>query len=171
MYQTRSVPDSSRPKPAYITLHDNARHAVHVQETLEVSIDTIRDVIFAHDRLCDRLAKTTALAKIAHSQVQQRLKFCDNMLRSLKHRSWANKERLDNEIKLVSILCLKDPRRWKANAFQAFHIVTQYDSRVSVQIGQAARSDGAAMKTLATLTMVFLPATFICVCVESNALP
>ena len=55
----------------------------------------------------------------------------------------ANEKRLQNEIQL------------------AFHMVTQYDSGVSVAIGKAAKEDSAAMKTIATLTLIFLPPTFI----------
>ena len=43
--------------------------------------------------------------------------------------------------------------------------MAQYDSRISVQIGQAAQSDSAAMKTIAFLTLAFLPATFVSVSV------
>ena len=42
-------------------------------------------------------------------------------------------------------------------------MVAQYDSKISVQIGQAAQVDSSAMKTIAFLTLAFLPATFISV--------
>ena len=47
---------------------------------------------------------------------------------------------------------------------QAFNMVTQRDSQETVRIGEAARSDSAAMKTVAVLTLTFLPATFVSVC-------
>jgi Mg2+ and Co2+ transporter CorA len=67
----------------------------------------------------------------------------DHILQSLRCRASANKERLLNEIQL------------------AFNSVAQYDSRISVEIGQATQSDSAAMKTVAFATLTFLPATFI----------
>jgi hypothetical protein len=36
----------------------------------------------------------------------------------------------------------------------------QKDSKVLLQIGEATRSDSAAMKAVAVVTMAFLPATF-----------
>lgn len=42
-------------------------------------------------------------------------------------------------------------------------MVSQHDSRVGVGIGKAARGDSAAMRTIALLTMLFLPATFVSV--------
>lgn len=42
-------------------------------------------------------------------------------------------------------------------------MVTQRDSQANVRISEAVRSDSAAMKTVAVLTLVFLPATFVSV--------
>lgn len=44
-------------------------------------------------------------------------------------------------------------------------MITQRDSRVMMEIGEATKSDSAAMKTVAVVTMAFLPAT--CACVSS----
>jgi hypothetical protein len=46
---------------------------------------------------------------------------------------------------------------------QAFNVVAQQDSRIAVRIADATQVDSAAMKTIATLGLVFLPGTFICV--------
>jgi hypothetical protein len=42
-------------------------------------------------------------------------------------------------------------------------MVAQYDSRLAVGIGKAARGDSAAMRTIAFITLLFLPATFVSV--------
>ncbi|KAI5460123.1 hypothetical protein BGZ63DRAFT_389556 [Mariannaea sp. PMI_226] len=42
-----------------------------------------------------------------------------------------------------------------------FNLVTQQDSETSVQIARDTRNDSASMKTIAVLTMVFLPATAV----------
>ena len=39
-------------------------------------------------------------------------------------------------------------------------MITQRDSKVMVEIGAATKSDSTAMKTVAVVTMIFLPATF-----------
>lgn len=42
-------------------------------------------------------------------------------------------------------------------------MIAQQESRAMVRMGQAAQSDSAAMKTVAVVTMAFLPATFTAV--------
>lgn len=44
---------------------------------------------------------------------------------------------------------------------QVFNLVTQQDSETNMSIAQATKNDSAAMKTIAALTMVFLPATAV----------
>jgi hypothetical protein len=46
----------------------------------------------------------------------------------------------------------------------------QKDSKVLLQIGEATRSDSAAMKAVAVVTMAFLPATFTSVRSQSPVL-
>lgn len=42
-----------------------------------------------------------------------------------------------------------------------FNLVTQQDATTSTTIAREAKADGAAMKMIAALTMVFLPGTFL----------
>lgn len=132
----------------YPYFHDVARHAIHVTETLDVAIATVEDIKMEHEQFVisqlpvDTSSKNTR-TKIAESKVRQGLSFAHNMLRSLRHRSLSNQDRLVNEIQL------------------AFNKVAQYDSGISIEIGRAAQTDSAAMKTIAFLTLIFLPATFI----------
>jgi hypothetical protein len=44
-----------------------------------------------------------------------------------------------------------------------YNFTAQKDNQINQQISAAARKDGAAMKSIALLTMCFLPATFIAV--------
>jgi hypothetical protein len=46
---------------------------------------------------------------------------------------------------------------------KVFNLITQYDAQANVKIAKATLSDSSSMKTIAALTLVFLPATFICV--------
>ncbi|KAM0425666.1 hypothetical protein ACHAPT_009198 [Fusarium lateritium] len=133
----------SKPNPNYRSLHDLARHAIHVSETLDVSVKTVKSIIEQHKTLEDEYWPEGRPKKGSFRQVRERLLWYEHTLQSLQSRALSNKERLINEIQL------------------AFNLVAQYDSRISVQIGQATQSDSAAMKTIAFATLTFLPATFI----------
>ncbi|KAM0324760.1 hypothetical protein ACHAQA_007723 [Verticillium albo-atrum] len=131
------------PSPNYQGLHDLARHAIHVCETLELSVKTMDSIIAHHTAFRKEAAEAGSFNRSTYRHVHQRLAFFHHMLESLRCRSSSNKERLDNEMQL------------------AFHTVAQYDSRTSVKIARAAQLDSAAMKTVSFLTLAFLPATFI----------
>jgi Mg2+ and Co2+ transporter CorA len=129
----------AKPKPDYRRLHDLARHAIHVTETLDVTMHTMEGMLLQHQEL-----RSDVVDEQAWRAVHQRLLFSKQMVGSLQYRSRSNQERLQNEIQL------------------SFNIVAQYDSGVSVKIAQAAKADSAAMKTISLLTLAFLPPTFIC---------
>ncbi|EJT80531.1 hypothetical protein GGTG_00527 [Gaeumannomyces tritici R3-111a-1] len=164
-------------------LHDLARHAIHISETMDLCALSM-DEIISHQkqfwaarhrgggsaRVGDAARSGDAAAAAATTktqprdgngdddegnpqdlppppaarQVRHRLQFHHNALRSMLLRAAANRERLQNEIGL------------------AFNTVAQRDARTSVDISRATREDGMAMKTLALVTVAFLPATFIC---------
>ncbi|KAF5021215.1 hypothetical protein F66182_6754 [Fusarium sp. NRRL 66182] len=132
-----------KPNPDYRALHDTARHAIHVSETLDVAEKTVSSIIQAHRSFEEEVSCGDRRARARYRHVGERLLWYDHILQSLKCRASSNKERLLNEIQL------------------AFNSVAQYDSRISVAIGQATQSDSAAMKTIAFVTLTFLPATFI----------
>ncbi|CAF9924567.1 MAG: hypothetical protein ALECFALPRED_002785 [Alectoria fallacina] len=83
------------------------------------------------------------LPSVVFAETRQHLNFQSKLFKTLKSRSQALGDRLQNEINL------------------AFNTVAQYDSRVVVRIGKAAQKDNATMKTIALLTLIFLPGTFI----------
>ena len=54
-------------------------------------------------------------------------------------------------------LCLTlQYRQSRTDRHQAYNIVAQRDSQMTVRSSQAARGDSAAMKTMAVLTLIFL---------------
>ena len=134
---------STAPNPDYPALHDISRHAIHVSETLDTSIRTIDLMIAEHDQFLAEREDANPTSKKTGRTIQKRISFYHLMLSSLQSRSLSNKKRLLNEIQL------------------AYNVVAQYDSRISVEIGRAAHTDSAAMKTIAFLTLTFFPATFI----------
>lgn len=134
---------STAPNPNYPRLHDIARHAIHVSETLDLANKTVKCMITQHDQFIAERWSSDYSWDITKRKFHERMNFYQHMLSSLESRSTSNKERLVNEIQL------------------AFNTVGQYDSRISLEIGRAAQVDSAAMKTIAFLTMTFFPATFV----------
>ncbi|KAF1989817.1 hypothetical protein K402DRAFT_326306, partial [Aulographum hederae CBS 113979] len=122
-------------------LHDIMRHAIHSSEVLAVTGGSLRS--FRHQR--EELFRQTHLtANTSNNKSLKHMQFQTQMIENLKLRSDANKERLQNELAL------------------AYNLITQRDSKVLTGIGESTRSDSAAMRTVALVTMAFLPATFIC---------
>ncbi|KAH6686341.1 hypothetical protein F5X68DRAFT_208813 [Plectosphaerella plurivora] len=135
--KTRQVsPDMS--SHVFTRMHDLARHAVHISETLEVGIDSIAALVDRHGAfITERHPGSPA------SSIHDRLLAFQNLLLSLRRRSDSNHQRLQNEIQL------------------AFNNVSWRDAAISREIATATQVDSAAMKTIAMLTTAFLPATFV----------
>lgn len=133
----------TRPNPDYSLLHELARHAIHVSESLDTTVKTVENILNRHTDYVTGSTDADKSLRRASKQLRNRLLFLEHMLVSLKYRSASNQARLQNEIQL------------------SFNIVAQSDARTSVEIGRAAQKDSAAMKTVAFLTLTFLPATFI----------
>ncbi|KAI1272700.1 hypothetical protein F5Y07DRAFT_403186 [Xylaria sp. FL0933] len=134
----KKVPSKGRPNPDYRHLHDIARHAIHVSETLDVAIKTIKRMIERHKDLWPSLPDQDGEQEI-HSQLQ----FFESYISSLSSRSTSNEKRMLNEIQL------------------AFNTVAQHDASTSVKIGLATQSDSLTMKSIAFVTLTFLPPTFV----------
>jgi uncharacterized heparinase superfamily protein len=143
-------------------MHETARHAIHSFETLSVSAETVEAM---QQQVID-LSATHKREGSSHAEasyrIQTHIASQIRMLRSLFLRSQSNKERLQNEIALVrvdtlayneSVLILK----------QAYNLIAQRDSQVMKDLGEAARLDSRALKTIAIVTMAFLPPTFLSV--------
>lgn len=134
---------AGKPQPDYRHLHDIARHAIHVSESLNVATDTMEGILMQHDDFLDQKFPVQTIDRDASDGIHRQLLFYQNMISNLRHRSVSNRERLQNEIQL------------------AFNTVAQYDAGMSVRIGHAAQLDGAAMKTVSFLTMTCLPAVLL----------
>ncbi|KEZ43830.1 hypothetical protein SAPIO_CDS3989 [Scedosporium apiospermum] len=126
-------------EPDYGLLHEIARHAIHVSETLTVASGSAKDLHQQHEDFTSLYVKDSSQWRRHRSP----LRFPQRILEALLARSESNKARLQTEIQL------------------AFHTAAQRDSRIQVQIGEEARKETTAMKALAVITMTFLPATFI----------
>ena len=89
-------------------MHEIARHAIHSFETLSVSVDTVQ----AMQRQVINLCTTHKVGSSGHEEasypIRAQLETQLQLFRSLLLRSQANKERLQNEIALVSLNTLAD---------------------------------------------------------------
>ncbi|ORY18334.1 hypothetical protein BCR34DRAFT_529167 [Clohesyomyces aquaticus] len=137
--------DRSRPGRGlddFISLHEAARYAIHSFESLGVSVDTVEAMQRQILDISRRSGQSTELARASH-QIQMHIESQIRMLRNLERRSQSNKDRLQNEI------------------FLAYNMIAQRDSRVMTRLGEAAKVDSGDMRTIAVVTMAFLPPTFL----------
>lgn len=132
---------TGKPSYNYRLIHDTARHAIHVTETLDVLVQNMDHVLRQHANYTSTRPGNEFSA--VSQDVQSRLEALYSYITSMRHRSISNEKRLQNEIQL------------------AFNNVAQQNAEVSVQIGHVALSDSAAMRTVAFVTLAFLPPTFI----------
>ncbi|KAI0888112.1 uncharacterized protein GGS22DRAFT_155103 [Annulohypoxylon maeteangense] len=141
----------NKPKHNYSRLHDIARHAIHVSETLDLSVKLSENILQEHKQLAtpdsdvDRRFSTEGaqMFKRAYCNTRSRIAFFRNALSSLRCRSSSNHQRLNNEIQL------------------RFHTDSQYDSQASVEINWSTKSDSASMRWIAIVSLVFLPANLV----------
>lgn len=81
-------------------LHETARHAIHSSETLSVSVETLEAMRQQHlDFMTKKIRNEVGSTD---DSIQAHMDNQIGMLRNLLHRSLSNKERLHNEISLVS---------------------------------------------------------------------
>lgn len=132
-------------------MHNISRHAIHTSEILAVAIETMTELqryqTDVHESLPDDPQNYKGQAK-SYTDFQIQL------VKSLKLRSDSNLKRLENEVNLVlnySLKCTIGMEAYRYKQLQAFN--------------NLAHQDNTVMKSIALLTMVFFPATFLCVCI------
>jgi Mg2+ and Co2+ transporter CorA len=138
--ETEGKPEG-RPQPDYRQLHDLARHAIHVNETLDVASQNIEHILMQHESHTNSNPDNDPATS---EDIRFRLRSWQSFITSLRYRSNSNEKRLQNEIQL------------------SFNTVAQHDAGITLEIGRATQMDSATMKTIAFVTLTFLPPTFIC---------
>ncbi|KAF2024463.1 hypothetical protein EK21DRAFT_46270, partial [Setomelanomma holmii] len=124
-------------------MHEAARHAIHCFETLSVTVATVEALQEQTVHLASKNKQMSEPDVGVSLQLRARMDLQVRMLRNLLLRSQSNKERLQNEIAL------------------AYNVIAQQDSQVMKRLGEAARLDSGAMRTIAVVTMAFLPPIFV----------
>lgn len=131
-----------------------------------MALETLRSMIDEQEVLARETAPDGTTTAALAREIRRSFQFQSTILKCLHLRSKAIEERLRNETNLV--LLESFPHSYtknKANACeQAFNMVSEYDSRIQVRIGEATQSDSTAMKMISFLGFLFLPGTFISVC-------
>lgn len=89
-------------------LHEIARHAIHVSETLDVAIENLSGMVRQYAARHENRAPDLAIEKSTSTRTLQFFYFQLQTLRSLKARSDSNQARLQNEINLVGYLSSND---------------------------------------------------------------
>jgi hypothetical protein len=133
-------------------MHDISRHAIHTSEILAATIGTMMELqryqTDIYKSLPDGLDKDYKEQAMAYTDFQLQL------LKNLKLRSESNQRRLKNEVNLV----LNHPHAVQ----NEWHII--WHASLPVQVfNNLAHQDNKVVKSIALLTMVFLPATFFSV--------
>ncbi|OAQ59915.1 corA-like mg2+ transporter protein domain-containing protein [Pochonia chlamydosporia 170] len=131
-------------EPDYPLLHEIARYAIHVSETIAVAAKSLKDLQSQHQKflmLRNRGQPSTEQAKSSDCPFNFPLMILEGQL----SRSKSNECRVQNETQL------------------AFHMATQRDSSTQLRIAEEAKKEASTMKAIAVITMTFLPATFVSV--------
>ncbi|KAF2624757.1 hypothetical protein BU25DRAFT_133630 [Macroventuria anomochaeta] len=129
----RSLP--IRGLQGFLPMHEAVRPAINAFEILRVSVQTVEVMHLNLVHVSNRNKQA--------SRLQPHMEFQVQMLRNLLLRSPSNKERLQNE------------NDWVHN------MIAQQDSQAMTGLGEAAKRDSGAVKTIAVVTMASLPPTFL----------
>ncbi|KAK6005271.1 hypothetical protein QM012_008050 [Aureobasidium pullulans] len=123
----------------FIKLYEDSRHTVHSIEATSEATKVVECIA--------QQCQTLALRPSAHQELlssrADMLRFHHTMMQGFLARAVSNDRRMGNEQNLTS------------------NLMTQLDAKTNVDIAMATKDDGAAMKTIAVVTMLFLPATFV----------
>ncbi|KAI4722472.1 hypothetical protein E4T48_01305, partial [Aureobasidium sp. EXF-10727] len=122
-------------------LHEVARHTAHATETVQVACNVLERMAVECEALAQRQSDDTEEQEMFERL--EALKYQHSMMLGVAARSTSNEKRLSNEINLV------------------FNMMAQKDNDVNIDIARATRADSVAMKTIAVVTLTFLPATYV----------
>lgn len=102
--------------------------------------------------------------------VMDQVKFNSNLFLTMGNQVAILKERVQNHINLVSSITHHLVSAETPNCpHQTFSLIAQEENKLNRTIAENSKRDSAAMKTIAVLTMFFLPPTFVAVRVPSAA--
>ncbi|KAF5856374.1 hypothetical protein ETB97_007476 [Aspergillus alliaceus] len=133
---------SSKNLPIFLKgLNDSARHAVHLNETMEVADHTMNRLLAEHVRWRSELQTYVSdgeanAIRCTYLQTDQKLAFVGKEIHSTRVRAKTLTDRLASEIQLANTL-------------------------VSHEMSKHTRYDSMVMRTLSFVGMIYLPGTFV----------
>ncbi|KAH0536329.1 hypothetical protein FGG08_006783 [Glutinoglossum americanum] len=131
-------------EPNFEEMYEISRHTIHVSEVLSATIEAMEGIQRQQKAIYRSLPE---LVKTYQEQAQEYMSFQLLLLKNLKLRCSSNRERLKDEIALVIKSLM-------------FSLPTHGSLQVQIN-AVTVRHDNAVMKSIALLTMIFLPATFV----------
>ncbi|KAK5747552.1 hypothetical protein LTR17_000195 [Elasticomyces elasticus] len=140
-YMEHNRPSVRTSVPDYVSMHELARHTVHIAENVEMSskvLEALQQEVIEYDP-----TTPTSPESSNRTNLLRTLRCQHTLLQCAHGRACALTARLQNEINL------------------AFHIGTERDSATARQMALSMRQDSTAMKTISVLGLVYLPGTFI----------
>ncbi|KAJ5762331.1 uncharacterized protein N7511_005713 [Penicillium nucicola] len=124
----------------YTQLHELSRHVIHISETMDAASNSLSAIVRDHNMWTQSGIRSSAVTR----RLSKALLLHQNMISNLNFRAKAFVSRMDNEIKCAS------------------NFVAVADSEISKGILQQTRNEGKDLSdTVALLTLLFLPGTFI----------
>ncbi|KAK1755029.1 hypothetical protein QBC47DRAFT_382542 [Echria macrotheca] len=127
----------------YPRLFEVTKHTTTVAEILNVNMRTLEDILSCHSLVGTDDSDRNPISAASSSLLRQKFLFQSHVLFSIRDRSLSYKERI------------------RGATQRAFNVVAQEHASNAVTIASAARADGRAMTSLAIITLIFLPPTFI----------
>jgi len=153
----------------FIKLYEDSRHTIHSIEATQEATKVVECIT----RQCATLAAQKTTHQELLSSRLEMLKFQHTMMQGFLARAVSNDRRMGNEQNLVSkspqllALYLAKTLMLVLTTLKTSNLMSQLDAKTNVDIAMATKDDGAAMKTIAVVTMTFLPATFVSVRITS----
>jgi hypothetical protein len=141
-------------------LHGVSQDADSLVSSAEMGSMIAKRMYSAHDTL--EIIPDATLQQEYH-QIDDSLGHLVESLQARRRWILSYKSRKDTAMNMVSRTSVSKTSYLPANNAmnQVFNLVIQQDSETNMAIAQATKNDSAAMKTIAALTMIFLPATAV----------
>ncbi|KAI5844009.1 hypothetical protein DFP73DRAFT_632102 [Morchella snyderi] len=138
---TRLVSFEPEFEPNFPTMHKLARDIIQMAEVSQSAISVMERLVHEHESLSHLFGKSADVYSRVEATLNERLTLFKGTLASYE----ALGKRITNLINF------------------AFNVVAQRESKLSVQIAKATQSDSNSMRSIAVVTLVFLPGTAIAV--------
>jgi len=130
-----------------------SKHQIYLLEATEAVTATLESVKEYHDRITRGSSSEISIVRETRARFQHR----GTLFKSTYLRLGSLEKRTQNMINLVCVLLpLKKNIAVTDLDFQSFNLVTQADSRIM-------KADSSSMKTIAAMTLAFLPCTAVAV--------